>query len=420
MFLDGSPNCKTHFAHRQLLSHDDYLEIEMPIKFALQASPEPNNSTNAFFIQLSPPQVNAEADLGSDMTSMFGLVISLFGTNNVGNGTYVVTHRFFAQETLLNREYFSVLADNRDKLQGCVLPNLSDISRLLLRIDIENAKEIEVLLEEAGTLKTCLKVPNIHRFFLSKGTTLSLKAFSGALNKLRVEVGGLTLREKRHSFDIDDDLEISHALVEEIFEKVATFTDKFNADKDKLASIYELQQDVSAQSSRLELYAIDLFKGTKKFQEFMLETLAYKKVYGIRQMPKLMKIRNKIDELTRVQKAVFDRFMAIQVLLDSKKIIKKSFRKLVRMQEVMLKIKETVADARFDEVIQQSRRMLEIASKGDVREVLQLFADLKDDLSHSATLGIGAGFLVFGVFFLVTFAFLIIRKIIAVEKSHFT
>lgn len=420
LFFDGSQNCKAFLVHKQSLDQDDFIEIDVPLKFNLRPNPIENNSTNAFFIQISPPQQNAEETLSADFTSLYGLVISIFGTNNVGNGTYVVTHRFFGQESLLSKDYFAILSESRDKLQGCLLPNLNDISRLVVKIDIENTKTVEVLLEEGGVLKTCLKVPNLLRYVNTKQMILSFKGMTNQLNSLRLDINGITVKEKKHSFDIDDNLDISHVLVEEIFEKVNTFTEKFNENKEKLGTIYSMQQEVSASANKLEMYASDLFKGTRKFQEFMIENLASKKIFGVEHMPKMRKVQNKIDELNEIQKAIFDRFLSIQKSLNSKQLFKRTFQRMLKLQNVMEKASAFMSNSKFEQIIKESEKMASIASQKDVKSVLQTFKDLKDDLSHEATFGLGMALFSIGLFALVLFVFLIIRKIIAVEKSHFS
>ena len=53
--------------------------------------------------------------------------------------------------------------------------------------------------------------------------------------------------------------------MKEIFDKVKTFTNIFENDKDNLASIMELQNTLLQKTAMMEIYAKDLNKGSRKF-----------------------------------------------------------------------------------------------------------------------------------------------------------
>lgn len=350
---------------------------------------------------------------------LFGLVIVVMGSDDGPEGKYVVSHRYFAQETVLHKEYFKLLSDTRGNLEGCQLPDLKAITGLTLRVDFEKSHKMEVWLTDSTGPRPCFTVDSPLRYIGAKQTILQLKMLAGEHNPIKVELKGLILYEKQHAFDVETDLAISHELVEEIFDKVNTFTEKFNADKAKLGSIYELQQTLANDGHRLELYAADLFRGTRKFQEYMLEALSSHKVMSPENMPKMQKLKSKIDELKSIQKTIFDRFLSIQALLDSRKLLKKSYKKIVALQNTMNSIQQLVADPKFDKLISDSKGILETASSSNIDEILKVFAEMKENVDHTTTFGIGAGLSLLGVVVLAIFGFLIMRKISAVEKAHF-
>lgn len=61
--------------------------------------------------------------------------------------------------------------------------------------------------------------------------------------------------------------------MEEIFDKVKNFSEIFEEDKENLENVVELQNDLIKKAKLLEIYTKDLNKGSKKFQEYMIESL---------------------------------------------------------------------------------------------------------------------------------------------------
>ena len=66
---------------------------------------------------------------------------------------------------------------------------------------------------------------------------------------------------------------VSHHLMDEIFDKVKNFSEVFEADKENLSSVVEMQNNLMKKAKMLEIYSRDLNKGSRKFQEFMIESL---------------------------------------------------------------------------------------------------------------------------------------------------
>lgn len=85
--------------------------------------------------------------------------------------------------------------------------------------------------------------------------------------------------------------------MEEIFDKVKNFSQIFENDKENLGSIVDLQNKLIRRAKLLEIYSRDLNKGTRKFQEYMIESLNRHKFVSPQSFPKLMKIKEKIETL---------------------------------------------------------------------------------------------------------------------------
>lgn len=417
--LDGKQKCKGVMWHKYPLQQDDYVEISVQTKFDLKPASTPNNSTNAFLIQLSPLQSSLDTDLEADVINLFGLVVSIVGSTNQDKGSYIVSVRYFAQETALSTSYFSILSDQRDKLEGCVLPNLNDVRRVIVKLDFEKERRLEVLLEDKEFVRPCLSIDNPMRYISNKQTLIYFKAISEDVNLLKFDLIGINVDEKEHSLDIESELLISHHLVEEIFEKVSTFTSSLNEEKAKLGTIHDLQRNILNDSNRLELYASDLFKGTRKFQEYMLENLSTHKIMSPENMPKIEKIRNKVDDLKYVQKTIYDRFVAIQAVLNSKKVLKKTYKKLLALQTTMNKIGELVNDPNFEQMVNDSKKILDTASSDEILSVIKTIEETSDGIDTKTSIWIGSSVTAFGLLILVLFGFLIMRKITQVEKTHF-
>ena len=120
----------------------------------------------------------------------------------------------------------------------------------------------------------------------------------------------------------------------EIFDKVKTFTNTFNADGKNLVSIGTSYKELLKKTAFLNTFASDLFRGTRKFEEHILENLKKYKVFNPENLPKMMKIKMCLETLKFKQNRIFQRFVSIKSLFAAKKVFKNTQKNLRRVEKL--------------------------------------------------------------------------------------
>ncbi len=188
---------------------------------------------------------------------------------------------------------------------------------------------------------------------------------------LATEIHDFSLKEKEHRLDVDQSLVVSHHLMEEIFDKVKNFSEIFEQDKENLASIVDLQNNLIKKAKMLEVYAKDLNMGSRKFQEYMIESLNRHKFVSPQSFPKLMKIKEKIEGLEKKQARIYERFVNIKGLLSAKKIFKKTYSNFKKIDKLLSQIVTEISSPEFKDFIKRTKKLMKVLKKVDFGNFLE-------------------------------------------------
>ena len=415
-----------------VLDYDDYIEINFRTNFEDNKTKSKGTNVadnlNAFLIEISP-KPGTEIITNKDQESLYldGLVLTLIGhsdSSNVktNNETYYMTYRFFPQMMQVTKDYFSHLFERRDRHEGCYLPLIKQLNDFKIIIDFENT---DTLLFKYKATKDqdwndCFTVDNISKYVTKTKSFLRLQQFTGKSYTLRTELHSFNVMEKHHRLDLDSSLHVSHDLVEEIFDKVKNFGKIFEEDKENLKTVHELQQSLLEHTQLLEIYSRDLNRGSRKFQEYMIESLNKHRLVNPLTMPKMLKIKAKIEELEDKQNKVFERFVNIKGFLSAKDVVKKTYKNFKKIDKIIEMTTKEISSNEFKEFVNKTKKLMSVLKRVDfvgfieqIKEVAQKNAVEATETSNKSMIVIGgicAGVLVF--------SWIIIRMIGKAEKVH--
>jgi hypothetical protein len=198
-----------------------------------------------------------------------------------------------------------------------------------------------------------------------------MQVSTGSRFTMKIDLYQIKLLEKKHKLDVEDSLLVSHELVEEIFDKVAHFTDKIGKNTEALRSIQDLQSSLLTKSKYLEIFTKDLYMGTRRFQEHMIENLNKYKLVNPESMPKMAKIRQSIKTLETKQAKIFERFMTIKSLLSAKKVFKKTRSYLRRMDKVVEDLSSQVTSPEFTGFFTKTSQLIELLRNMNFKKLIE-------------------------------------------------
>ncbi len=234
-------------------------------------------------------------------------------------------------------------------------------------------------------------------------------------------MNSIEVYEKEHRLDVDKSLQVSHVLMEEIFDKVKNFSEIFEQDKENLSSIVDLQNKLIRKAKLLEIYTRDLNKGTRKFQEYMIESLNRHKFVSPQSFPKLMKIKEKINSLEQKQARIYQRFVDIKGMLSAKQIFKQTYTNFRKIDDLLKQIVTEISSPEFKQFMSKTKKLMKVLKKVDFSAFLdQVDQSIKMQNKEAATTG-NFGILIVVIVCIVVFFFAwrIIMNINQAEKSHF-
>lgn len=436
VFHNGNINSKTALTSFKHLDYDDYAEIIINTKFSKKVSNVDNVTTqdqkNIFTIEFLPNlmnvfQKNIHQKEGGDTILLNGLVIMLM-TNDTSNDvtnndqTYFFTYRFFSKPQELKRDYLNILFEKKDIYPSCNFDSMFLQTSIRIKIDFEAGDFFELGYKNSiGEWTKCFEIKDISKYITKRNSFLQLQQSTGSKYTLSTEITGIEIREKQTRLDIQKGLTVSHHLMEEIFDKLNSFTEIFSNDKDNLSSILDLQNGLINRASILEIYAKDLNSGTKKFQEYMLESLNKHKLISPESMPKLMKVKEKIENLERLQGKVFKRFVDIKGLVNTRKVFKKTYKNFKKINKRIAEIVREISSKEFKNFYKKTKKLMKSLEKLDFTS---FFNQVEETIRNQKKIALSTanfGILVVVIFCLgiFIFAFFILKNINKSDKSHF-
>lgn len=333
---------------RTPLDRDDVLRIHLKFRIgSVMRAPAgdsvEDHKVNGFFVQFTStaePLVSSFSD--AEVVTFHGLVLMFISHHEQEDHSYHTTWRYFDRPTQVKRAYIQVLFDQVQqglrREDGCTIAPGEHLMEWLLTFDFETSKTLKlVVVNDGGSAPTeCFTVAAIDRYVAHDSNHMNVFTSMGSHFTFSVGLTEVTFAEKKHRLDVKESLQVSKELAAEIFDKVRTFSAAINADKATLKEVTEGYRELAAKSAQLEGYVADLFRGTRRFEEHVVESITRLTVMNPQTIPKMMRIRALLDTLRFRQDKVFQRLVSIKGLMAAKKVFKRA-RSLLKKVELGLK-----------------------------------------------------------------------------------
>ena len=429
---DGKAESKSLMGTTKKITHDDEFKLEMSFKIEKNIFKSSGNELKAEDVSLIVIQFSKDLfnftykPTDNDTLVMDGLVFFIMNDTLTQKG-YIV-YRYFKQSTAVNRKYIlslfplsddSLLNDDR----FCQVPVLESLDKVRFNVDYVN--DFNLILEYSNVARSkferCLIIPNIMRYLSSENAYFSVKVSNGINTALKVGMYSMELREKKHSLDIHEDLQISHALVGEIYDKVKTFTADFNTDKKNLGNIMSTMDTVDHYANFLRIFSKDLNNGTKIMQENMMEYVNRNNYLTMNDFPHLQKIKEKIDYIERKQNIIYTRFREITDIINNKRVFRKLNKRFKGVDKVMKTLLNTINSDDFEQLNRRTEKLLKFMKNVDFKKLLKkarkiIKSEQKSYYLSAGNYGVVTIFAICVLLLLVSCG--IISKINKAEKEH--
>lgn len=364
---------------RHPLDRDDVLRIHLKFRIgSVMKTPGKDtvedHKVNGLFVQFtstSEPLVSSFSD--SEVVTFHGLVLMFVSHHDQNDHSYHTTWRYFDRPTQVKRAYIDLLFDQielgKQKETGCTVAPGDHLMEWLLTFDFENAKtlKLQIINDGSSVPNDCFTVSSIERYVAHDSNYMNLFTSMGSDFVFSVALKEIVFAEKKHRLDVRESLQVSHDLAIEIFDKVKTFSDIINEDKVALKEITKSYRELAEKSSKLESYVIDLFRGTRRFEEHVVESITKYSSMNPETIPKMMRIRTVLDSLRFRQDKVFQRLVSIKGLMAAKKIFKKA-RSLLKKVELSFKVlTENVNSDEFRRFFAKMNNFTELLNRIDLQ-----------------------------------------------------
>ena len=429
---DGKANTKSLMGTTKKISHDDEFILDMSLKLEKKVYKSAGNELTAddvsvLVVQFSKDLFNfTYKPTENDTLVLDGLIFFVFNDTLTEKG--FIVYRYFKESTAVNRKYILSLFPVSDPKnftddRFCEIRSLKDFDRLRFKVDYVG--DFNLILDYALVAQTdfdrCFVIPNIMRYLSPDNAYFSIKVSNGANIGFKVGMYKMEMKEKKHTLDIHEDLQISHALVEEIFDKVKTFTEEYNTDKFHLKNIMSTMDTLSHYSNFLRIFSKDLNNGTKLMQENMMEYVNRNNYLTMNDFPQLQKIKEKMDNIEKKQNTIYSRFRDITDIINNKRVFRKLNKRFKGVDKIMNTLLETINSDDFEKLNQRTVKLLQFMKDVNFKKLLKKAKKIIKNEERSFYLNAG-NFGVVTIFCICLLLFIvscgIIRKINKAEKEH--
>ena len=169
---------------------------------------------------------------------------------------------------------------------------------------------------------------------------------------------------------MNETLVVEHEMVQEIFDKLIHFSEEINEDKDHLKLVYDMYRLTVQKAKILEIYIRDLFKGTRKFEEQMLDNFKKYELINPQNLPKLMKIKNLVLQLETKQRNIYHRFDSIKAVLSARRVFQSMKTSLSKMEGVVLQLNDQIGSDAYQTFFGKTIKVIDFLKKFDFQEMI--------------------------------------------------
>lgn len=392
----------------QSFSLDDSLDLRIEFNFEGKEARGAVQEESVLLLQLTEYLSLIEAiPLGSLL--LHGLAIALYQRE----GAAFLTHRFFAEEVNLRagEGVLTALFGRRDADNSCEIPNFLAIKGLRL---VASADELRVEYQTGGQWLHCFSLPLPRPAALY----LDLQILMGTKKEKTFALQSVELWQRPHALDLDSTLLVSHGLVEEIFDKVAHFGARLDAQKGALGRMGETLSEFGKLTARLEAYAHDLSHGTTLFQSAVMAAFAAQRGSSPQDLPRLQRAREGMDRLEESHGRIYARLAEMRRLAQSKNNFRKTTENIEHAVTKLEELQRLSAEPRFAEAMEEINALSGVLASVDVEGVIAQLQGLEaTTLRKHTRMGLAAAL---GMTALVVVAALLLaRKITLTEQKMF-
>jgi hypothetical protein len=215
-----------------------------------------------------------------------------------------------------------------------------------------------------------------------------------------VNLLGLSIAEKAQKLDITKDINVSNYLAEEIFQKVQQFSEKLGNDQAYLKSVFEGYTSAVARAMQLQTMVVDLFKGGRKLEEGVVESISKMSTLNPENLPKMIRIKAFFKTIKEKQNRLFERFTAAKDFGKLKGIMRKFRSTLKRMERAIEGINQSLDSSEFSALITRTSSVLDVLKgmsfQNDLEEVRKKVSGIKAKVKEGNGWGL-IGLIAFGM-----------------------
>lgn len=239
-------------------------------------------------------------------------------------------------------------------------------------IDFEKTKTMSVLYKpqyEPGYVKV-FEISNIIHYINQNQNFFSMMTHLGKKHTFIVILRDVSVFEKKHKLDVEETLAVSNNLSQEIFSKINDFTLILNSNKDQLSSIYQNYLNTSQKAARFQTLVVDLFRGSKKFEEGVLESLTNLKSINPDNLPRMIRVRNYFMTLKEKQARLFDRFQQAKDFGKLKNVIRLMRSSFKKIDKAVEQITDLISSQEFQIFFKKTDSLIEVLNQMSFQEDL--------------------------------------------------
>lgn len=215
-----------------------------------------------------------------------------------------------------------------------------------------------------------------------------------------MSLSGLTLAEKAQKLDVSRDIAVSHHLAEEIFDKVKQFSDKLAGDQEYFKSVFEGYTGALERSQLLQTMVNDLFRGSRKFEEGVVESISKMSDFTPENLPKMMRVKSYFNTIREKQTRLFNRFNSAKDFGKLKSVMRKFRATLKRMEKAIGNVNQSLESDQFSQLITKTTSVLGVLQgmdfQKDLEEVRRKVGNVKEKVKQGNSWGL-IGLIAFGM-----------------------
>lgn len=379
MLNSGQEDSYSYLAMRHPLDRDDFLRIALKFKVSpvikMKESPSvEDHKVNGFFVQFtSTAEPLTSSFTNGEIMTFHGLVLMFVSHHDQDDHTYHLTYRYFDRPTQVRRAYIDILFDeiglDKNKDKGCtVTPGEHDLE-WVIDMDFEKEKRLRLNLrsDPNAPLRECFAMDGLSRYVDHNSNYLNIFSSMGSEFTFAVWLKEAVFSEKKHRLDVKESLHVSHELAAEIFDKVKTFSQILNDDKQTLAEVGSGYRELADKTGRLETYMQDLFRGTRRFEEHIVESITKFQAVNPETLPKMMKVKVLLDSLQYRQDRIFQRLVSIKGLMAAKRVFRKARKMLKRVELSFKELSDDISSDQFNAFFAKIRDFVEVVGRLDLK-----------------------------------------------------